>query len=158
MTAPTRKLRELVYTRDHHRCLDCGSSSLTIQHREASGAGGRGSKAPQLTAADIITLCGPCNAACEAHGQERALHMGWKLRRNRGQMRASEIPVYDRNTHDWLLLTEDGDTAWIGASLAAELLGVAGNLTMKGVAPYAAPVERERDRVRIDEEGTNHGR
>lgn len=36
MTAPSRKLRELVYTRDGRRCVECGTDrDLTFGHREA---------------------------------------------------------------------------------------------------------------------------
>jgi hypothetical protein len=136
MTAPTKKLRGWVYLRDGFRCLDCGTNeNLSFQHRESSGHGGRGSKAPALRTADGVTLCIICNEACESYGQDRALALGWKIRRNRGSILASQIPFFDRNDRIWYLpndLMQDGP--WrreINSVLAAELLGVAGSL-MRG--------------------------
>lgn len=141
MTAPTRKLRLQVYDRDHRRCLDCGRTDLlTFQHREASGSGGRGKKAPPLTSADGITLCTFCNDACETTaGQSRALALGYKIRRNRGVMTADRIPVYDRNDKFWYLLDDDGGRNGCLETLAAELLFAAGNLTrtMEGAGTNA---------------------
>ncbi len=78
MTAPTKQVRGWTYLRDGFRCVAFGArDALTWQHREASGNGGRGRKAPALTTADGLTLCYLCNEACEAEGQQRALALGW---------------------------------------------------------------------------------
>ena len=129
MTAPTAKLRKSIYARDGHACMDCGTNyQLTFQHREASGHGGRGRKAPPLTAAEGITLCLRCNEACEAEGQTRAFMLGYKTRRNRGNFPAHRIPVYERSTRFWWLLDEDGGREAIQPAFAAELLGAAGSI------------------------------
>ena len=134
MTLPTKQIRGWTYLRDGFRCLNCGTpEGLSWQHRESSGHGGRGSKAPKLRTADGLTLCIVCNQACEAEGQDRALALGWKIRRNRGVILASQIPFYDCNDRTWYLPCEliiDGPYRQpINASLAQELLFAAGNLT-----------------------------
>lgn len=134
MTAATKKLRELVYSRDGRKCVECGTErNLSFGHREASGAGGRGSKAPALTAADGITQCLPCNQAAESYGQQKALHAGHKIRRNRGNIPASQIPVYYRSEDAWFLLDEFGKRFRTTPTHAAELLAAAGSLHIKGV-------------------------
>ena len=135
MTAPTARIRADTYTRDGNRCVDCGATTgLSWQHREASGHGGRGSKAPKLTTADGLTLCIPCNEACEAAGQARALHLGFKIRRNRGSITAAQIPFYDRNVRAWFLPGEGPTRHQILPVEAGELLAAAGNLREKLVA------------------------
>jgi hypothetical protein len=129
VTAPTKEVRAAVYLRDGFRCVACGSTlDLTFQHREASGMGGRGKRAPRLTPADGLTLCLPCNEGCEADGQDRALALGWKLRRNRGSLLAQQIPYYDRNDLTWYLPTVRGTRDICHPGLAGELLEAAGNL------------------------------
>jgi len=131
----TEKIRKATYSRDLYFCADCGTSiGISWQHRESSGNGGRGKKAPALTPADGVTLCLPHNEACEAAGQERALHLGWKIRRNRGGIRASQIPFYVRWAQEWWLPDEDGGMRVIPKSLALELLEAAGAFTRKGGA------------------------
>lgn len=135
MTAPTRVIRKATYERDSYLCADCGTTTnLSWQHREASGQGGRGKKAPALTVADGLTLCLPHNEACEAAGQEKALHLGWKIRRNRGGLLASQIPFYVRWAAEWWLPDADGGKQIIPRALALELLEVAGAFTRKGAA------------------------
>lgn len=134
MTAPTKKLRELVYSRDGRKCVECGSeSNLSFGHREASGTGGRGTKAPALTAADGVTQCVPCNVAAESYGQQKALHSGHKIRRNRGGVPATRIPVYYRPEDAWFLLDVSGKRFRTTPTHAAELLAAAGSLHIKGV-------------------------
>lgn len=116
--------------RDGHRCLSCGTRDvLTWQHREASGNGGRGKKAPALTTADGCTLCFWCNGSAEAEGQERALALGYKIRRNRGDVKASNIPVFDISDRKWYLLDEVGGRKVCAPITALELLDAAGSLT-----------------------------
>jgi hypothetical protein len=135
VTAPSREVRGHTYLRDGFRCLSCGArDGLTWQHREASGHGGRGRKAPALTTADGLTLCMLCNQACEAEGQERALALGWKLRRFRGGIPAAEIPFYDRNERAWFLPGRDATRREILPAIAAEILEAAGNLRPGQVA------------------------
>jgi hypothetical protein len=133
MTAPPPKVRKATYVRDSYMCAECGTTTnLSWQHRESSGHGGRGKKAPPLTPADGLTLCLPHNVACEAEGQAVALAMGWKLRRNR-QMPASAIPVYIAWAREWWLLDEDGGHELCNPNLAQELLAGAGNISPDGV-------------------------
>lgn len=135
MTAPSKKVRGHTYLRDNHRCIDCGTTeNLSWQHRAASGMGGRGTKAPALTTADGVTLCLPCNQACEAEGQDRALALGWKIRRNRGAITAAQIPFFDRTVGTWFLPLDGPNRVEILAATAGELLAVAGSLTRKQVA------------------------
>lgn len=132
MTAPSRRVRGLTYLRDGHRCVSCGAhTALEWNHREASGHGGRGKKAPELTPADGVTLCTTCNWGIEGHMQDLALSMGWKLRRNRGQMPARDIPYFDRNVRGYFLPLEDGTRKAITHTFAVELLEAAGNLRRK---------------------------
>ena len=135
MTAPTQAIRTGTYKRDSYMCADCGvTTDLSWQHRESSGHGGRGKKAPALTVADGLTLCLPHNQACEAEGQDKALRLGWKIRRNRGGLLASQIPFYVRWAAEWWLPDADGGKQIIHASLALELIEAAGGLTRAEVA------------------------
>lgn len=132
MTTPTRTVRGLTYLRDGHRCVSCGAyAPLEWHHREASGHGGRGRKAPALTPADGLTACSRCNSGFEAELQEVALALGWKLRRNRGGMAAHDIPYFDRNVRGYFLPLVDGTRKPITHSFAVELLEAAGNLRRK---------------------------
>lgn len=134
MTAPSKRVRGLVYLRDGHRCVACGSRGpLSFQHRAATGMGGGGKKAPPLTTADGLCMCLPCNQAAEAHEQDRALTLGHKLRRNRGGIPASEIPYFDFTTRSYYLPDDHGNRTPILWAVALELLDVAGNLTRKTV-------------------------
>lgn len=108
MTAPSTKVREATYKRDGYRCVSCGRrDGLQWNHRESSGAGGRGSKAPVLTPADGITSCWECNPAYEGRLQSKALANGWKIRRNR-VMASHEIPFYDAVIGGWFLPDVEG--------------------------------------------------
>lgn len=128
MTPPPPKVRKATYVRDSYMCAQCGTTTnLSWQHRESSGHGGRGKKAPPLTPADGLTLCLPHNVACEAEGQDVALAMGWKLRRNR-QMTAAQIPFYVAWAREWWLVDEDGGKTICNPNLAQELLAAAGNI------------------------------
>lgn len=132
MTAPTRAVRSRTYLRDGHRCVSCGAfSPLEWNHREASGHGGRGKKAPELTPADGVTLCTLCNQGIEGHMQDRGLALGWKIRRNRGGIASHEIPYFDYTSRAYYLPTVDGMRTRITHALAVELLDAAGNLTRK---------------------------
>lgn len=104
VTAPSRQVRAWTYLRDGFRCLSCGArDGLSWQHREASGSGGRGVKAPELTTADGVTLCLLCNEGCEGAGQDRC----------------------------WYMPGEACVRVVVGWAVALELLDAAGNLTRK---------------------------
>lgn len=134
MTRPSKTVRELTYRRDGYRCVDCGSPhNLEWNHREASGHGGRGKKAPVLTPADGLTLCTRDNSSLEAEGQTRGLELGYKIRRNRGRMGSHEIPYFDQNARRWFLPTVTGERLEIPEAAAFELLEVAGNLRERGI-------------------------
>jgi hypothetical protein len=79
-----------------------------------------------------VTLCLPHNQACEAEGQERALHLGWKLRRFRGGIEAAEVPFYVRWSGQWLLPDMSGGGRRISPVEAREMLAAAGAFTTKG--------------------------
>lgn len=129
MTQPTQKVRHATYSRDGFSCVNCGSfDNLSWQHRESSGHGGRGAKAPELTTADGVTACLTCNMRFEADLQRKALALGWKLRRNRGGMTATELPFYDSNTAAWYLPDTQGYRAEVLAVEAVELLVAAGSI------------------------------
>jgi hypothetical protein len=133
MTAPSAKVRKQTYLRDGSRCVNCGASSpLEWNHRESSGHGGRGRKAPPLTPADGVTSCGPCNSAFEHAGQAKALQLGHKIRRNRGSrlnpFPSHRIPYWDHTSQLWFLPDVDGGKTPIHNSLAQELLAAAGSI------------------------------
>ncbi|MFJ5121902.1 HNH endonuclease [Kitasatospora sp. NPDC088548] len=79
-TGPTTSMRALVYQRDGHRCVRCGTSqSLTIQHRTNRAMGG--STDPAINQApNLLTACQQCNMHFEAQPAE-AYANGWKVRR-----------------------------------------------------------------------------
>lgn len=127
MTAPTEKVRTATYARDGFSCVCCGSfDGLSWQHRESSGHGGRGPKAPTLTTADGVTACLLCNQRFEHDLQQTALTLGWKVKRNR-LMPSHEIPFFNRNTREWYLPDVAGGKQRILPVNAAELLAAAGS-------------------------------
>jgi len=101
VTAPTALVRAAVYDRDGKRCVACHAlDALTFQHRRAVGMGG--SKIlPGV--ADGLTLCGPCNTACEGSMQHLALASGWKAQR---WTDPTNVPVY--YPHEWQWYRLDG--------------------------------------------------
>jgi hypothetical protein len=134
MTKPSEKLRKATKLRDGNRCVACGVEGppLEWQHRETSGHGGRGKKAPPLTTADGLMACTICNAGFEAEGQERALMLGHKIRRNRGSrlnpFPSHRIPYWDFTAQLWFLPDMEGGRSPIHNSLAQELLVAAGSI------------------------------
>lgn len=133
MTAPSAKVREAVYRRDGH-CVSCGATdSNTYQHRASSGHGGRGKKAPPMTPADGVLLCGSCNWRCEADMQELALLSGWKLRRH-SRIPAFDMPYYDAVTGLWWLPDTDGYRMQVTRAEAMSRLTAGGNLMRKRIA------------------------
>lgn len=103
------------------------------QHREATGQGGAGSKAPKPAVEDGIALCQHHNDDAEGAGQRRALYHGWKIRRFRGKppIPPTAIPWFDRNTLRWYL-PSGVNRGEIPQSTALELLELAGNLHVRG--------------------------
>lgn len=127
MTAPTSEVRGATYLRDGFRCVSCGrSNGLQWQHRQASGLGGRGRKAPALTTADGVTSCYICNPRYESDMQQMALALGWKLLRNLGCIKPIEVPFYVKWERQWYLPGEGTDRTPIHPVLAAELIAATG--------------------------------
>lgn len=82
MTAPTPVVRKQTYDRDGNRCAACGSwGPLEWNHRQSSGHGGRGRKAPSVTPVDGVVACAICNADFEGRLLRKALRYGWKVRK-----------------------------------------------------------------------------
>jgi hypothetical protein len=109
-TGPTPKTRELVYVRDAHRCVRCGTGQcLTIQHRVNRAMGG--STAPYINQpANLLTACQDCNMWFEANPAE-AYANGWKVRRPADP---AQVPVLYAD--DVLrILTVDGSFRSLGA-------------------------------------------
>jgi hypothetical protein len=126
MTAPASALRKLVEERDEHQCVACGHDyNLEFQHRQASGMGGRGKKAPALTAADGMLLCRGCNQGAEAAGQKTAIERGWKVRRN-SPTPNDLVPVFYTVEGLWYLLNVSGTRSLLSAIEAWELRVLAG--------------------------------
>ncbi|MFF4276183.1 hypothetical protein [Streptomyces sp. NPDC001536] len=79
-TGPTDEVRAIVFTRDGHRCVRCGSGrELTIHHRVNRGMGSSREEwinRPQ----NLLTACHPCNMWFEDHPRE-SYSEGWKVRR-----------------------------------------------------------------------------
>lgn len=125
MTAPTKKVRDLVYRRDNNRCISCGSHiSLSFQHRQATGMGG--SKVKPLPH-EGLTACLPCNESFEADKQSDALYWGWKVRRF-CPVAVDVVPVYYRIEAAWFLLNADGSRDRINEATANEYRTLAGIL------------------------------
>lgn len=89
MSVPA-KTRRLVFERDGHECVHCGTNyGLTIQHRANRGAGG--SKlldGPE----NLVVMCAWSNQRLESHAAFADLGRiyGWKLYR---WQNPSEVPV-----------------------------------------------------------------
>lgn len=98
MSKPTAKVRKAVYERDGHRCVSCGSTSLTFQHRVSEGMGGNPDPCPPENG---LTLCMVCNQACEASMQDLALARGWKVKRH---FDPAQVPVFYPAEYQWYRL------------------------------------------------------
>lgn len=121
MSAPTRHVRATVYERDGNRCITCGTSyGLTVQHRQATGMGGR---VRRPTPSELVTACLRDNQEYESTGQGRALQYGIKVRRNIGGMTVAQVPVYYALERAWFLLDDDGQRTPCLPAAAAELVG-----------------------------------
>lgn len=83
--------------------------------------GGRGSKSPPLTCADLCALCAECNRRAEADLQQVAILCGWKIKRHT-QAQARDIPVYDRVTGNWWVLHDDGTRTRVSLDKALGLM------------------------------------
>ena len=120
MSAPTPAVRALVYTRDGNRCISCGTRhGLTVQHRQATGMGGR-KRRP--SPAELVTACLPCNQGYEAAGQDAALQFGIKVRRHIGSLTVAEVPVYYPLERTWFLLDDNGDRTVCPPIFAREVM------------------------------------
>lgn len=94
---------------------------VTFQHRQASGHGGRGVKAPVLLPSDGLALCNGHNTRAESDLQTLALVTGVKVRR---WVRVpSMVPVmYVSERSSWWLLDEDGGRLQVSDDEAAKLM------------------------------------
>lgn len=110
--------REQILWRDQNRCLSCGRSPVTLQHRKAKGMGGIGDKHEELSLADGLALCGTCNTEAEGSMQRDALRFGWKVPRN-CPIPCNFIPYYDRITGNWWLADMVGERRWVDPGWAA---------------------------------------
>jgi hypothetical protein len=133
VTAPSRRVRDETFKRDGYECVagpvGC-FGQLEWGHREASGQGGRGAKAPPLTSADGIAQCTRHNGAAEGPEQRRALEHGWKIKRFRGNppVPASEIPYYVARERNWYLPGEGASRLEVTPIQALDLLDAAGSI------------------------------
>lgn len=124
MSKPSTLVRADTYRRDHYRCVSCGTfDSLQWQHRTAEGMGG--SKL-EVTTADGVTSCAICNPAYESSMQTLALASGWKLKRYRGGLHASQVPFYVVWERQWYLPLERFGRRPIIVAEAMELIFAAG--------------------------------
>lgn len=122
MSAPTLLVRTHTYGRDGNRCVSCHAlEGLSFQHRRAVGMGGSKMR-PGVT--DGLTLCMPCNEACEADLQDHALANGWKVRRWADPVR---VPVYYPHEFQWYRLEGTARYAINGASALDLMYGVYGD-------------------------------
>lgn len=116
MSAPTERVRLDVYTRDRYRCASCGArQGLSYQHRAAVGMGG---SRLLPTVVGGLTLCVPCNVACEGHLQASALTFGWKIRRWQD---ATRVPVFSFPEMTWFRL-EGLERCEISPEIAIEMM------------------------------------
>lgn len=128
MTAPTQKVRQLTERRDGC-CLMCTSVvNLEWNHRQNSGHGGRGSKAPKVTPADGVMLCKFCNQIIEANAdrQADAIARGYKVKRF-SPVLPEHVPVWYRG-EGWFLLDRFGARDRLDQATADELRALAGIL------------------------------
>jgi hypothetical protein len=63
--------------------------------------------------------------------QERALHHGWKVRRNT-LMKCHEVPFFNYPLRIWVLPNVSGNAIVVSETLALELIEAAGGYTQKG--------------------------
>lgn len=137
MTAPTKKVREHTKARDEFRCVagpEGCFGPLEWQHREASGHGGRGVKVGTPATSEGVMLCQGHNQRAEGEEQAKALALGHKIRRFRGDPKipAYEIPYYDAPSRTWYLPAASGPTRTpIDTAEARERLIAAGNIVLE---------------------------
>lgn len=118
-TGPTKQVRDLVYARDGHRCVRCGTSEqLTIQHRVNRAMGG--STDPRINQpTNLLTACQDCNMHFEAEPAEAYVH-GWKVRRPKDP--ANEAVMYPGS--ELRVLLADGTFRSLGVLTACRPGGV----------------------------------
>ena len=127
MSAPTLTVRNAVYDRDGRACVACRrTDGLSFQHRRAVGMGG--SKI-QPGATDGLTLCVPCNEACEHYMQTLALAYGWKVRK---WADPGKVPVYSPHEWAWFLLDGMERTEITSEAAIDAMCGVYGDEYLQG--------------------------
>lgn len=107
-----QKIRQSIFERDAFRCVACGSTALTIQHRISRGMGG----SKRLDdPSNLLTLCQRCNVRLETDAEfaRAGRAAGWKLHRNRSVDPALE-PCWFPLLGGWFLLHPDGTRSeWV---------------------------------------------
>ncbi|MFE2723857.1 hypothetical protein [Kitasatospora sp. NPDC059327] len=79
-TGPSQAVRALVFARDGHQCVRCGTgNTLTIQHRTNRAMGGSSDPAINRPT-NLLTACQDCNQWFEAN-PAASYAAGWKVRR-----------------------------------------------------------------------------
>jgi hypothetical protein len=151
MTRPTNRVSGQTFARHDFECVagpvGC-AGGLEWGHREASGQGGRGSKAAPLTSADGVAQCSTHNAAAEAEEQRRALENGWKIKRFRGDppIPADQIPYFVVRETAWYVPGIGKEKTQVDAMTALDLLHAAGSLdgAIEDVTAHSREVRRIR--------------
>lgn len=85
--------RAIIYGRSLGRCVGCGSSQVTAQHRRARGMGGT---SQTLGHEYGVALCGSGTTGCHGwaeHNPADAELLGWRLPRGADPL---EVPYWDQ--------------------------------------------------------------
>lgn len=128
MTVVPAKLRKIIHKRDGGYCVRCGTTTaLTMQHREAVGAGGTSVDLALISPADLLLACGSCNEGFEHRLQADALRYGWKLRRNRDHelWPGDKVPFFDGVLGHWYMPDSRGGRRWVAKAGAMATVGLA---------------------------------
>ena len=95
-TGPDFWTRQVVAARFGNRCVRCGRSGVTIQHRKPRGMGG--SKDPAINQpSNLLWVCGNGTTGCHGHMESRrteAYEHGWLLA-DRADPTATAVHLWD---------------------------------------------------------------